>query len=29
MTPIQERHFRRTLEGSVELAAAEDPNAPE
>jgi hypothetical protein len=26
--PIQERHFQQTLEGSVELAADEDPNEP-
>jgi hypothetical protein len=26
--PIQERHFQLTLEGSVELAADEDPNEP-
>jgi hypothetical protein len=26
--PIQERHFRDTLDGSLRLAAAEDPNAP-
>ena len=26
--PIQQRHFRQTLEGSVELAADEDPNEP-
>ena len=27
-TPIQQRHFQQTLEGSVELAADEDPNDP-
>jgi hypothetical protein len=26
--PIQERHLRETLEGSLRLAADEDPNAP-
>jgi hypothetical protein len=26
--PIQQRHFQQTLEGSVELAAGEDPNEP-
>ena len=26
--PIQERHFRETLNGSLHLASAEDPNAP-
>jgi len=26
MIPIQQRHFEQTLEGSVELAADEDPN---
>jgi hypothetical protein len=26
--PIQRRHFQHTLEGSVELAADEDPNEP-
>ena len=26
--PIQERHFRDTLNGSLRLAGAEDPNAP-
>jgi hypothetical protein len=26
--PIQERHFRDTLNGSLRLAADEDPNAP-
>jgi hypothetical protein len=26
--PIQERHFQQTLDGSVELAADEDPNEP-
>jgi hypothetical protein len=29
VTPIQQRHFQQTLEGSVELAADEDPNEPE
>ena len=29
VTPIQQRHFQETLEGSVELAGDEDPNAPE
>jgi hypothetical protein len=29
VTPIQERHFQETLEGSLKLAAEEDPNAPE
>ena len=29
VTPIQQRHFQETLEGSVELAADEDPNEPE
>jgi hypothetical protein len=28
MLPIQQRHFKTTLEGSVELAADEDPNEP-
>jgi hypothetical protein len=28
VTPIQQRHFQQTLEGSLELAAGEDPNAP-
>jgi hypothetical protein len=28
MIPIQQRHFETTLEGSVELAAGEDPNEP-
>jgi hypothetical protein len=27
-TPIQQRHFQQSLEGSVELAADEDPNEP-
>jgi hypothetical protein len=27
-TPIQQRHFQQTLEGSVELAADEDPSEP-
>jgi hypothetical protein len=26
--PIQQRHLQQTLEGSVELAADEDPNEP-
>jgi hypothetical protein len=26
--PIQERHFRETLDGSLKLAQSEDPNAP-
>jgi hypothetical protein len=26
MIPIQQRHLETTLEGSVELAADEDPN---
>ena len=26
--PIQRRHFQETLEGSIELAADEDPNEP-
>jgi hypothetical protein len=26
--PIQERHFRQSLDGSLQLAAGEDPNAP-
>ena len=26
--PIQKRHFRDTMEGSIELAAEEDPNEP-
>ena len=29
VTPIQQRHFQQVLEGSVELAADEDPNEPE
>ena len=29
VTPIQTRHFEQTLQGSVELAADEDPNQPE
>jgi hypothetical protein len=29
VTPIQQRHFEQTLEGSVELARDEDPNEPE
>jgi hypothetical protein len=28
VTPIQQRHFQDTLEGSVELAADEDPDEP-
>jgi hypothetical protein len=28
VTPIQQRHFQQTLEGSVELANDEDPNEP-
>jgi hypothetical protein len=28
VTPIQQRHFAQTLEGSVKLAAEEDPNEP-
>lgn len=28
VTPIQERHLRETLDGSLKLAAEEDPNAP-
>ena len=28
VTPIQQRHFQQTLEGSVELAEDEDPNEP-
>ena len=27
-TPIQQRHFEQTLQGSVELAEDEDPNEP-
>jgi hypothetical protein len=27
--PIQQRHFAQTLEGSLKLAAEEDPNAPQ
>jgi coenzyme F420-reducing hydrogenase alpha subunit len=27
-TPIQQRHFQQTLEGSIELASDEDPNEP-
>jgi len=27
-TPIQQRHFEQTLQGSVELAEGEDPNEP-
>ena len=29
VTPIQQRHFATTLEGSLKLAAEEDPNEPE
>ena len=28
VTPIQQRHFQATLEGSLQLAAEEDPNGP-
>lgn len=28
VTPIQERHFEQTLQGSLKLAAEEDPNDP-
>jgi hypothetical protein len=28
VTPVQQRHFQQTLEGSVELAGDEDPNEP-
>jgi hypothetical protein len=28
-TPIQQRHFEGALQGSLRLAAQEDPNAPE
>ena len=28
VTPIQERHFAQTLQGSLKLAAEEDPNEP-
>ena len=28
-TPIQQRHFEGALQGSLRLAAEEDPNAPE
>jgi hypothetical protein len=28
VTPIQQRHFQETLQGSVELAGDEDPNEP-
>ena len=27
-TPIQERHFQETIQGSLKLAAEEDPNEP-
>jgi hypothetical protein len=26
--PIQQRHFKDTMQGSVKLAAEEDPNEP-
>ena len=29
VTPIQQRHFQQALEGSLQLAAEEDPNAVE
>jgi hypothetical protein len=29
VTPIQQRHFQQTLNGTIELAEDEDPNAPE
>ena len=29
VTPIQQRHFQQTLNGSIELAEDEDPNEPE
>jgi hypothetical protein len=29
VTPIQERHFQQALEGSLQLAAEEDPNEVE
>jgi hypothetical protein len=29
VTPIQQRHFEGALQGSLRLAAEEDPNAPE
>ena len=28
VTPIQQRHFQATLDGSLQLAAEEDPNGP-
>lgn len=28
VTPIQQRHFQQTLNGTIELAEDEDPNAP-
>ena len=28
-TPIQQRHFEGAMQGSLQLAAEEDPNAPE
>jgi hypothetical protein len=28
MTPIQQRHLEQSFQGSVELAADEDPNEP-
>ena len=28
VTPIQQRHFEQTLQGSLKLAAKEDPNEP-
>ena len=28
VTPIQERHFQQVVQGSLQLAEAEDPNAP-
>jgi hypothetical protein len=28
VTPIQERHFQQTLQGSLKLAAKDDPNEP-
>ena len=28
VTPIQQRHFEQTLQGSMKLAAEEDPNEP-
>ena len=29
VTPIQQRHFEQSLEGSLKLAAEEDPNESE